>query len=146
MANNLTNEDLRQITDIVPYCQFHHENFSWCPPPLVKISIKFCRFNIYIQCYLAKHSVKGVPHHEIFSWWYKYSYIKFRGKFLNLIPEDQFHHENFSWCPPPLMTRSLKFCRSIIYTQCYLENIVSKGFSTTRFSHGGIYKVSRQIA
>ena len=77
VANNLTNEDLSQITHIVPNCQFHHENISWCPNPLIKRSLKFCRSIIYTQCYLAKHSVKGVPHHEIFSWWYKYSYIKF---------------------------------------------------------------------
>ena len=32
VANNLTNEDLRQMTYIVPNCQFHHENFSRCPP------------------------------------------------------------------------------------------------------------------
>ena len=68
MANNLTNEDLSQITHIVPNCQFHHENILWCPHPLTKRNLKFCRSFIYTQCYLGKYSVKGVPHHEIFSW------------------------------------------------------------------------------
>ena len=119
VANNLANEDLRQITDIVRNCQFHHENFSWCPPPLVKISLKFCRNIIYTQCYIEKHSVKEVHHHEIFSWWYKYSYnvlrlIALHNTRISISPRE------FLMVPPPIKKIHTlgNFFNFVCLTQC----------------------------
>ena len=68
VANNLTNKDLRQITDIVPNCQFHHENFSWCPPPIKKIHT-LGNFIYNHVCLLFFHSMYVIMKNKVMKRW-----------------------------------------------------------------------------